>query len=432
MKVAVYGLWHLGIVTAACLAEKGFHVLGIDDDKEVISGLKKAQSPVFEPSLDKLIEKHLDKNLNFTFEISEINSADIIWVTFDTPVDDNDKADTKYVTDKIELLFPYISDDTVILISSQLPVGTTNLLQKKYQSQYTNHKVSFAYSPENLRLGNALETFNNPERIIIGTNNEKAKETIKTLLEPFCSNLIWAHTTSAEMIKHSLNAFLATSITFINEIACLCEVVDADVSQVELGLKSEPRIGKKAYLRPGGSFAGGTLARDVLFLCDLAKKHNLNLPMLNSLIPSNKEHKDWVYKKIQHHYKNLKGRKIALLGLTYKSGTNTLRRSSAIELAQRLKKQGSDVNAYDPNIKELPEKIKQYITLVDDIEIAYKNADALIIMNDHELFRRITSNDLVNNMKKPLVIDQNNFLGSALRENDSITLVTLGVSGNAS
>ena len=222
--------------------------------------------------------------------------------------------------------FPYLKENCLVLISSQLPVGTTRQLQQLCK---TKSNITFAYSPENLKLGKAIEAFKKPDRIIVGYDSDPDKLKIAQLFQPFSTNIIWMSIESAEMTKHALNAFLATSVVFINELAVLCERVGADAREVEQGLKSDTRIGNKAYLKPGQAIAGGTLARDVNFLTQTGQKYGIRTPLFNAILESNHAHKRWVCLSVQTTLKNLHHKTIAMLGLTYKAGTDTLRRSIA-------------------------------------------------------------------------------------------------------
>ncbi|MBA3872819.1 MAG: UDP-glucose/GDP-mannose dehydrogenase family protein, partial [Anaerolineae bacterium] len=267
MEICVVGLWHLGMVTAACMAKIGHHVTGYDADKDLIEKLQAGETPLFEPGLKDLIQAGITTgNLQFSAEAAAVAQAELVWVTYDTPVDENDVADVDFVVDQVTHLLPFMRQDTLVLISSQLPVGTTARLEAAYHTANPNGSITFAYSPENLRLGNAIRVFMEPDRIIIGIRHETDKVRIAEALKPITNNIEWMSAESAEMTKHALNAFLATSVAFMNEIATLCEQVGADAREVERGLKSEVRIGPRAYLRPGGAFAGGTLARDLVFL----------------------------------------------------------------------------------------------------------------------------------------------------------------------
>src|SRR3990167_3470593 len=219
MKIAVLGLWHLGLITAACVAKAGFDVVAYDNNLETIANLKKSKSPIFEPGLDDLLVRD---NLKFSADLNEISAANIVWVTYDTPVDDNDIGDVGFVVEEIKKVLPYLAHETLILISSQLPVGTSRQLQQYADHHYPEKKISFAYSPENLRLGKAIEIFTKPDRIVVGIQNERDQQKLQLLLSKFSDNIIWMSLESSEMTKHALNAFLATSVVFINELASLC------------------------------------------------------------------------------------------------------------------------------------------------------------------------------------------------------------------
>ena len=279
MRIVVQGLWHLGSVTAACLAEAGLNVTGLDPDAGVVGHLREGQPPLHEPGLPELVRKGMAARLlSFSTDPAVVAGADLVWVAFDTPVDDEDRADPGYVERQVETLFPFLRDGAVVLISSQLPVGSTRRLATRFSAVASGRELAFAYSPENLRLGKAIEVFDHPERIIVGTEDRQPHPILAEVLGRFSDRLVWMSLESAEMVKHALNAFLATSVTFINEIASIAEKVGAQASDVEEGLKSEARIGRKAYLKPGAAFAGGTLARDVVFLGGLADHHAVTTP----------------------------------------------------------------------------------------------------------------------------------------------------------
>jgi UDPglucose 6-dehydrogenase len=232
MKVCVMGLWHLGLVTAACLASVGHQIIGFDFDETMIAGLQKGRLPLFEPGLEDLVKAGLACGaLGFSSDpIEAFQGAEIVWVTYDTPVDEEDRADVDYVLERIKSIMPYWAPSTLVLISSQLPAGSTRQLETACIDWHK--KLSFAYSPENLRLGKAIEVFTHPDRIVVGTRSEQDQEKIKALLDPITEKIEWMSIESAEMTKHAVNAFLATSVVFINEIAALCESVGADAKEV--------------------------------------------------------------------------------------------------------------------------------------------------------------------------------------------------------
>ena len=427
MKIVVAGLFHLGCVTAACLAKGGHDVIGYDADATIINKLQAGQAPIFEPGLDDLIQAgNLANKLRFSADLNDVSDADIVWITYDTPVDDNDIADVSYVTDKIIAMYSHIKKHALVIISSQLPVGTARQLQNACQDLFPEKQISFACIPENLRLGKAIQIFTQPDRFVAGIQNETDKEKIIRVLEPFTQNIVWMSMESAEMTKHALNAFLATSVVFINELAVLCEKVGANASEVERGLKSEERIGPKAYLRPGNAIAGGTLARDVNYLIEIGKNTSSKTPLFSALLDSNSYHKQWACRKLLEKLNSIKNKTIAVLGLTYKAGTDTLRRSLAVEMCQWLYDQGANVLAHDPVIKQLPAEFARYINLKTSIDHALQNADAVMISTEWPEFRLLTADQIIQHTKKPLIVDPSGFLMKQFGSDQRIHYFSVG------
>ncbi len=427
MKVCVQGLWHLGTVTAACLASGGHHVTGLDFNEVVISDLRDGKPPLFEPGLGDLVKKGIEAGtLDFSTDPAQaVRDAQVIWVTYDTPVDDDDNADVEYVVERVGRLFPYLKTGQEVLISSQLPVGTSRRIETEFAQARPDSEVSFSYSPENLRLGRAISVFTQPDRVVIGVRSDNSSKVLTELLIPFTNHIEWMSVESAEMTKHALNAFFATSVTFINEIADICEQVGADAKEVERGLKSESRIGPKAYLGPGSAFAGGTLARDIAFLSQIGNEHNLPLHLLPAIRASNDAHKNWPRRRLSQLLGELSDKTIAVWGLTYKPGTDTLRRSSAIELCQWLIEQGAQVQAHDPLVTYLPEKYSAIRLCSSPLESA-QNADALVIATEWPDYRAISMPEVIACMRKPLIIDANHFLSAALESQTKVIYVTVG------
>ena len=427
MKVCVLGLWHLGSVTAACLASGGHYVTGLDFDEQVIENLGKGQPPLFEPGLEELIKNGIDsKKLEFTSDIKKaVHDAKVIWVTYDTPVDEDDRADVDFVVERVARLFPELEAGQQILISSQLPVGSARRLEAMLAEVRPNLEISFSCSPENLRLGKAISVFTEPDRVVIGIRNDESKKVFAELLSPFTNRIEWMSVESAEMTKHALNAFLATSVTFINEIAVICEQVGADAKEVERGLKSEARIGPKAYLGPGGAFAGGTLARDVAFLTQLGKQYDVPVQLFPAIKSSNDAHKNWARRRLSQLLSELKGKTVAVWGLTYKPGTDTLRRSSAVELCKWLLDQGVHVRAHDPAVKNLPAEYKQ-VKLTTSALDAVQKADALVVATEWPEYREVDMNFVVSAMNTPFVLDVNRFLAKSVEALPLIKYVAVG------
>lgn len=427
MKICVFGLWHLGTVTAACLAQAGHYVVGLDPDEARVSDLNRAQPPIYEPGLADLVQRGIrGERLMFTTEAKDaIRDADIVWVTFDTPVDENDVADVDYVTDHVEGIFPYLKYDAVVLLSSQLPVGTARSLAQEYADHGNPAPVSFAVSPENLRLGKAIEVFTNPDRVVVGLQDEAARAPIAEMFTPITDRIEWMSAESAEMTKHALNAFLATSVAFANEVATLCEQVGADAKEVERGLKTERRIGPGAYLGPGGAFSGGTLARDMAFLAALAARHDLMLPLVAAVPHSNDAHKLWAVRRLETLFTTLQGRHVTLLGLTYKPGTDTLRRSLAVDIAKALVTSGAMVHAHDPAVKELPDALNEFIALHDNVADAVNSASAVVIATPWDDYRNLPAGTFGGR----IVLDANGFLRSKLEGAPDVQYYSVGVGG---
>ncbi|MHB8138581.1 MAG: UDP-glucose dehydrogenase family protein [Smithellaceae bacterium] len=416
MKVCVQGLWHLGSVTAACLASIGHDVIGLDTDQKTIAGLNQGKAPLFEPGLNDLLQAGIaNSNLRFTTDIADaVSNADVLWVAFDTPVDDEDRADIDFVLNQIKDSLPMLADGAVVLVSSQMPVGSIRKLEVYVSDNLSNRSLGFACSPENLRLGKALDVFLKPDRIVVGVRTEDTRHKLEKLLLPVTDRIEWMSVESAEMTKHAINAFLATSVTFANEIAAICELVGADAKEVERGLKTETRIGPKAYLSPGGPFAGGTLARDIEFLGVVSRAKQLATPLLSSVRVSNDEHKNWIRRKLLARLGNLRGATVAVWGLTYKPGTDTLRRSLAVELCDWLIEQGATVHVHDPVVRQLPERwsgrVISYVRALD----AVAGADALVVGTEWPEFREKAAELLSAASPNLVVIDANRHLQSAV------------------
>jgi UDPglucose 6-dehydrogenase len=412
MRVVVYGLWHLGCVTAACLARAGHRVAGLDPDTRTIDDLRRGQPPLHEPGLVELIVEGLEsKHLSFhTDPAAALAEADVLWVTFDTPVNERDEADVDFVRARLEEIRPALKPGTLVLISSQVPVGFTRSLQR----DWSGDGVRFAYSPENLRLGKAIEVFRHPERVVLGMEDDTDRPRLTELFAPFCTQLEWMSLESAEMTKHALNAFLATSVTFINELARLCEEVGADAKEVERGLKSEGRIGPRAYLSPGAAFAGGTLARDLRFLVRRGRDVRVETPLLQGVLASNDVHKNWLHERIAPLLAGVEKPVVAVLGLTYKPGTNTLRRSSAIELCHWLRERGVCVRGHDPAVDSLPPELREVLELSASPLAALDGGHVAVIATEWPSFRGLRADDFHARMNQACVLDPNHFLADGL------------------
>ena len=420
MKVTVLGLWHLGCVTAACCAEH-FKVQGLDMDAELVGKLNEGQPPISEPGLAELIRAGLGNGaLSFTTDSQRAcGETDLLWVCFDTPVDEQDRADVEFVLNRLRPCLALLPPGAIVLISSQMPAGTCKSLGGEFPA------LSFACAPENLQLGRALDAFRKPERIIVGARDEQTNKKLQWLLGRFSSNLLMMTPESAEMVKHALNSFLAMSVSFANEIARVCELAGADARQVEAGLKSDIRIGQRAYLSPGAAFAGGTLARDVAMLTHLGKEFGEKLVLIPAIKQSNDQHKDWAILKLQRVLAGVKGKTVAVLGLTYKPLTDTLRRSSSIELCRRLGEESCRVKAFDPAVKQLD---MAGVMLCSSAAEALSGADGAVLATPWPEFRNLDWTACADKMRRALILDPHGFVKDQLRGLKNIEFHTVGSS----
>lgn len=422
--VAVVGLWHLGCVTAAGLAERGVRVQGFDPDRHRIARLEAGRAPLFEPCLDDLLIKGLRrKRLAFSADSRKsMHGCRWIWLTADTPVGPDGNARVEELEPFIQAIETHGRHAKGLIISSQAPVGFAAGLERRLRRRFPGLRI--CCSPENLRLGKALDVFLNPDRIVIGIRRPQDRAIFQPLFQRLTARLEWMRTESAEMAKHAINGFLATSVTFTNELARVCEQVGASAFEVERALRSESRIGPRAYVRPGGAIAGGTLERDVHFLEDLCRRASLRAPLFSAVLRSNRLHAEWVYAQLRPRMRG--GRKrLALLGLTYKEGTDTLRRSASLTLARSLTKHGVAIQAFDPQLSELPNSARRWMHWSPSAKAALSGASIAVIMSEHRAWRELAYSDFAG-MKNGTVIDPNGVLRDRAMAWKGLRYVTIG------
>lgn len=405
-RVCVVGLWHLGCVYASCLAKLGHRVVGTDEDLGVIDSLKAGKAPIFEPGLDELITDGIAaKRLSFDDIDHATETADYVIIAFDTPVDAHDRVDTAIIFRVAKRL--KLPRKATVVVSSQVPVGTCDELSTIFASR--GMLVDLAYVPENLRLGQAIERFMKPDMIVIGATKSSTISKVRELFEPIQTKFIEMDLRSAEMTKHALNAYLATSISFANEIGNICDLIGADALKVAEALKSDGRIGGRALLRPGLGFAGGTLARDLIVLQDAARKNQYEPALVNGVLEVNRNQTTYVVSRIAELVGGLRGKTVCILGLTYKPGTDTLRRSAALEIVERLQKEGASVRAFDPRItaSSLP---PEHMLICDNAYAACEKAEIAVVLNNSPEFANLDFDRIKRLMKKPIILDTQNML----------------------
>ncbi|MBT4489641.1 MAG: UDP-glucose/GDP-mannose dehydrogenase family protein [Rhodospirillaceae bacterium] len=414
-SITVIGLWHQGIVGAACLADAGCKVIAADADIETIKSLRAGTSPIFEPGLDELLAAGIASgNLSFSDNLSEaVALSDIVMVMFDTPVDDDDTVILDPVIDTLAKIAPALKKQAHLHLTCQVPVGTTRGI-KAQLSKLGRDDLSFSYSPENLQLGKALDTFQHPRLPMIGADDGEAFERIKNIYLKFHDEWEFVKIETAEMAKHALNTYLALSVCFGNELGTICDEVGADGHKIAMALRGEPRFGPRAMILPGLAFAGGTLARDVQTLRRIAKGAALDVPMFNAIMTSNGDHNQIVVRKMAAALGTLADRKVTVLGLTYKPDTSTLRRSAAVEMVQTLEAGGARVTSTDPMADEDEVAAAGLLGFSRDVEAAVAQSAAIVLMTPWQQYKDLDFDRIKTLMgPDPLVVDPFNFWDQA-------------------
>ena len=368
MKICVIGLWHLGLVTSVSLAKLGFNITCADKSKE-IKNIKNLDLPI-EEKIYFIILKSIRKILNFSQQ-KNLLQKNVFWLTNDTKVNDKDRINYKQKIKNLINISQKIPKNSIIIISSQIQVGTISKIEKN--KNLKNKKHTFFYIPENLRLGNAINNFLKPDRIVIGTNskNKNKIKTVRKIFKKFKCPIYLVSSETAEMSKHAINSFLACSITFINEISQISNKFNIDLNQLEETIKSDKRIGHKSYMNSGFSFSGGTLARDVNFLNDLSSKFNIKSKVIKNIISSNNYRKQNIIESIVRFAKGRK--RILQIGLTYKKGTNTMRRSFPFEVYKKiLSLKPSSISVYDSDLNQKNSQFQMFQKKKYDLIIIFK------------------------------------------------------------
>lgn len=411
-KVCVIGIWHLGSVYSTCLADLGYLVVGVDKDLKVVNDLNRGIPPIFEPGLQELLTNNINSGrLSYTTDLSQAaKGSSFVLITFDTPVNEKDEVDLSEIFATAKELAGCVENGSIVIVSSQIPVGTCDQLKLLIKQNNPSLDFDIAYSPENLRLGQAIECFKNPQRIVIGADSDPTLDRVEALFEVIAVPKLRMNLRTAEMTKHALNAFLATSISFANQIANLCDEVGANALKIAAALQSDARIGSKLPLLPGLAFAGGTLARDLKILKNLGENSACETPLINGVLRVNQQQNGLVARKLQKIYGSVKNLTVGILGLTYKAGTSTLRRSAALEIIEGLTNGGAKIKAYDPKADLGEVKLHQEFQFCTDPYEVARGSDALVIVTDWPEFKNLDFDLIKSLMKKPVLIDAKNML----------------------
>lgn len=422
MRIAVVGTGYVGLVTGTCFSEMGVHVTCVDVDENKISALKQGVIPIYEPGLETLVHKNMRSGrLNFTTRLEDVlNDVDIVFSAVGTPPDEDGSADLKYVLEVARTIGKHLNHYIVVVTKSTVPVGTAKkvkaVIEEELKKRGEHIEFDVASNPEFLKEGNAVKDFMSPDRVVVGVESERARKLMARLYKPFMivsDRLIFTDIPSAEMIKYAANSMLATRISFMNDIANLCELVGADVNMVRKGIGSDTRIGKK-FLYAGCGYGGSCFPKDVKALIRTAADNGYQMRVLQAVEDVNADQKLVLYRKLLAYYGSeeaLMGKTVAMWGLAFKPETDDMREAPSLVLIDLLIKAGATVKVYDPvAMYECRRRIGDSVIYAKDLYDAADGADALMLVTEWKEFRMPNAKTLLQKMKGRLILDGRNIL----------------------
>ena len=423
MRIAVVGSGYVGLVTGACFAESGVNVTCVDLDFDKIYQLKNGAIPIYEPGLESMVRSNVEKKrLSFSTEIKDgIEGSEVIFIAVGTPPDEDGSADLKHVITVAKEIGRIITEHIVVVTKSTVPVGTSEKIRNTIKAEIDKRKVTvpfdMASNPEFLKEGAAVDDFLKPERIVIGIDNERTREIMNRLYMPFVLNnhpILFMDIASAEITKYAANAMLATRISFINEIANLCDILGADINNVRKGIGSDSRIGSK-FIYPGTGYGGSCFPKDVKAIIRTAKDNGYELNVIEAVEKANEYQKNVIFNKITRFFDyDLKNKVIVIWGLSFKPKTDDIREASSIILIEKLLNAGAKIKAYDPAaINETKKLLGNLIEYTSDPYEALENADALALMTEWAEFHLPEFNRMSELMKRKVIFDGRNIYDPA-------------------
>lgn len=418
MNIAIVGTGYVGLVSGTCFAEMGVNVTCVDVNEQKIQALLSGNIPIYEPGLDEMVlRNHKEGRLHFTTDITTcLNEVDIVFSAVGTPPDEDGSADLKYVLEVARTVGKNMNKYLVLVTKSTVPVGTAKKVKQAIQEELDKRGVTIPFdvasNPEFLKEGAAINDFMSPDRVVVGVESEKAKEIMTRLYRPLMLNnfrVIFTDIPSAEMIKYAANSMLATRISFMNDIANLCELVGADVNMVRKGIGADTRIGNK-FLYPGCGYGGSCFPKDVKALIKTAEKNGYDMKVLKAVEDVNEAQKSILFKKLSKHFNNeLNGKRIAIWGLAFKPETDDMREATSLVMIQKLIESGCKVKVYDPvAMDECKRRIGDIVEYATDMYDAVLNADALLLLTEWKQFRMPSWGVIKKSMNKPILIDGRN------------------------
>lgn len=418
MNIAIVGTGYVGLVSGTCFAEMGANVTCVDVNKQKIEDLQNGRIPIYEPGLDEMVlRNYRGGRLKFTTDLSScLNDVEIVFSAVGTPPDEDGSADLKYVLEVAHTIGAYMNKYLLVVTKSTVPVGTARKVKAAIQEELDKRKLNIEFdvasNPEFLKEGAAIKDFMSPDRVVVGVESERAKELMTKLYRPFLLNnfrVIFTDIPSAEMIKYAANSMLATRISFMNDIANLCELVGADVNMVRKGIGADSRIGNK-FLYPGCGYGGSCFPKDVKALIKTAELNGYDMRVLRAVEEVNEYQKSILFEKLRRYFNNkLNGRTISIWGLSFKPETDDMRESTALVMIKLLLQSGCKVKVYDPiAMKECKRRIGDVVEYSSDMYEAVLDSDALVLLTEWKQFRMPSWGVIKKAMKQPLVFDGRN------------------------
>lgn len=435
MKIAIVGTGYVGLVTGTCFSEMGVDVTCVDVQTEKIENLKKGIIPIYEPGLEDMVHRNYQAGrLKFSTDLAEcLDEVEVVFSAVGTPPDEDGSADLKYVLEVARTIGRNIHKYVLVVTKSTVPVGTAQKVKAAIREELDKRGVQVEFdvasNPEFLKEGNAVDDFMKPDRVVVGVESDRAKSLMERLYKPFMMNnyrLIFTDIPSAEMIKYAANSMLATRISFMNDIANLCELVGADVNMVRKGIGADSRIGSK-FLYPGCGYGGSCFPKDVKALIKTAEKNGYSMRVLKSVEEVNERQKAILFEKLMKHFDgDLKGKRIALWGLAFKPETDDMREAPALVLIDKLVGAGATVKAYDPiAMNECKRRIGDKVLYATDMYDAVLDADALLLVTEWKEFRVPSWGVLKKTMRQAIIIDGRNIYDK--EELDGLEIVYRGI-----
>jgi UDPglucose 6-dehydrogenase len=432
MRVAMIGAGYVGLVSGACFADFGHFVTCVDKDLGKIAALNRGEMPIYEPGLEELVQVNVrEGRLSFTTTYADaVREADVVFIAVGTPSRRGDgHADLAYVYAAAREIAPLVSGFTIIAVKSTVPVGTSDEVERILREQSPEASFEVVSNPEFLREGAAIRDFKHPDRIVVGATGQRARDVMGELYRALYLNaapLMFTDRRTAELVKYAANAFLATKITFINEIADLCEKVGADVQDVARGIGLDNRIGSK-FLHAGPGFGGSCFPKDALALIKTGQDNETPLRLVETMIAVNDIRKRAMARKVAAALRgNIRGATIAVLGLTFKPDTDDIREAPALTLITALQDMGARVRAFDPAGMQHAREMLSEVTFCDDAYSCAKGADALVIVTEWEQFRALDLDRLRKMMARPVIVDLRNIYGPHEMKMRGISYVSIG------